>query len=159
MENYTFELLGLKNVHSIIKPYSPKNTSRYSTIGIKEPLENVKRFLINSLVDYVRDQKNGKCTGFIAGVAYLMDGSAIMVYTGSGESRAKLFSVHLTEEDCNGAGNVAEYITGYFEQKAPEGLLLIQEIEAVMSGEYHFRIIHENTEDRENNIIKFPQEK
>lgn len=156
METYTYKSLGFENIEAILKPKSGKS-SIYNTVGIKEPLENVKNYLINCIYEYVMSKKNGKLDGFIAAVAYLMNGNAIMVYTGSGENRTKLLSVLLEQKDCKNFDNVRDYISGYIMKKNPEGLALIQEIPPLQKGEYHFRIIHDKIEDREyNNLIIFP---
>ena len=153
MEKDTFESLGFKGIEAILKPKS-ENRKMYDTIGINEPLQNIKNFLVHIIYEYVMAQMNGKPEGFLGAAAYLMDGDAIMVYTGTKENRTKVFSAFLEQKN---VGNVREYITGYFKTMEPKGLALIQEIPPVKEGEYHFRIIHEKPEDREcKNIITFP---
>jgi len=156
MENYTYKSLGFENIEAILKPRAEKS-SIYNTVGIKEPLENVKNYLIHCIYEYVMSKKNGKLDGFVAAVAYMMNGIAIMVYSGSGENRTKLMSVLLDQDVCKNHETLTDYIAGYIIRKKPEGLALIQEIPAVQKGEYHFRIIHDKTEDRNyNNVIRFP---
>lgn len=138
MENLTCEMVGFKDVELILRRKKSRDSS-YFSIMIEEPIDNVIKFMTYQLVQYVNDKQS---MGFIAGVAYMLDGSAFMVY----RAQSKLMSVNINKSII-GNDNLFDYIAGYINSKNVEGLLLLQEIEPVNTKEYHFRLIHEEEKD------------
>lgn len=168
--NYTFSSLGFSGVEAITKPSAEEGNLYYDTLMVKRPHDNIIHYLCHEIIEYV-DRTGIKDLGgwFLCGVAYMMNGAAVFVYNGMGESSGRI-SGFVLDPDYYKAAEVPkglivkdnyDYLRGLINSREPDAMTILQEIPSPNKTQFHFRIVHDEESDElhKDNIIIFPKKK
>lgn len=150
MTNYTFSSLGFSDVANFAKVTMDEDGKTFLPIEVSKKDEPIyKFFLIPTVMKYL--QHAGEEIGFVAAIAYFMDGHVEYAYN---KSNSRSFAVTGgSYADCS-----PEFIKSEIMEKCPSGLMLYQEIPG--NGEsYLFRVIHDSPSDSIDKIPKLDTRK
>ena len=159
--NHTFSSLGFGGINNIAKVSMDKDSKNFLPIEISRKDEPIyKKYLIPALMKYVRDAGDG--IGFVAAVAYFMDGHVEYAYNNSNSRQYVVTggtydAEYYKSDKCpNGLTSNAQLVAGELTAKKPEGLMLFQEIPGDERS-YRFRVVHDFPTDSVEEIKQFPQ--
>jgi len=157
---YTFSSLGFDGIANIAKVIVDKDSKTFMPVEVSKKDEPIyKKFLIPTLMKYIQGSEiNRKKIGFVAAIAYFMDGHVEYAYNSSdnlqyivtgGAYEAGFYNSDRCPE---GFSSNLEYVGIEFNARNPEGLMLFQEIPGNSKNSYKFRVVHDLPTDNVGEI-------
>lgn len=146
--NLTFKSLGFEGIMNLAVMRFHTAKGRYDTVDLPRPKSVHEGFLMPMLGDYVTQAEP---KGYVAALAYLLDGSIAYAQRMAGKKYAVKGGVYPKDfyQTCGyiDADSNIECVDSIIMTHQPEGLFLFQEIPCEDRKKRRFRIIHESARD------------
>ena len=146
--NLTFKSLGFEGIMNLAVMRFNTAKGRYETVDLPRTKSVQEEFLMPMLGDYV---SQAEPKGYVAALAYLLDGSVAYAQRLAGRKYAVKGGVYDKDfyQTCGyiDADSNIECVDSIIMTHQPEGLFLFQEIPCEDRKKRRFRIIHESSRD------------